>query len=290
MCEKCKHSKPLKIMYANADSLMNKFEEMCFRIKDSNYDIIAITEVKPKSARFNLHASELQIENYELYENLHTAGRGIVMYVDKSISSYKIDISNDFQEAIFISIKVNNAESLIAGCVYRSPNSTELNNDNLNELINAMSSNCKQQLIIMGDYNFPLINWNSYSTLSGYMSKEAKFLETVRDCYLIQKIKQPTRFRVNCSPSALDLLFVKQDDYINEVSYESPLGKSDHRVLSFEYQSRVNRLQYMKSKYFYDKADYDAINAVLANVNWHDEMMDKDTNGKWTVFKNTIEM
>jgi len=44
-------------------------------------------------------------------------------------------------------------------------------------------------------------------------------------------VQSPTRCRGSNEPSILDLV-LKDDDFINEIDYLSPLGKSDHWVLS----------------------------------------------------------
>jgi len=70
-------------MYANADSLADKVQELKFCINDmhSKPHIIALTEIKHKN-KWNIDISELQIEGYTIYSNnLQDNGRGIVNYV-----------------------------------------------------------------------------------------------------------------------------------------------------------------------------------------------------------------
>ena len=90
----------LKIFYTNADCLLNKFEEFRFRIQYSNCDIIAVTEVKPKNERYKLSVSELQIANYDIYENLSDVGRGIIMYVHKTLKSMKLNHVTIYKESL----------------------------------------------------------------------------------------------------------------------------------------------------------------------------------------------
>ena len=56
---------------------------------------------------------------------------------------------------------------------YRSPNSSETNNQELNKLL----SNIKNNTVLIGDFNFPKINWENKT--SDNSSKE--FLDKVNE-------------------------------------------------------------------------------------------------------------
>ena len=55
-----------------------------------------------------------------------------------------------------------------------------------------------------------------------------RFIEAVRDSYLCQHITEPTRIRVNETPTTLDLILTERENDIYGIDYDSPLGKSDH--------------------------------------------------------------
>ena len=42
-------------------------------------------------------------------------------------------------------------------------------------------------------------------------SREARFIESIRDCYLYQHIEQVTRRRGNDNPSLIDLVFTDEE-------------------------------------------------------------------------------
>ena len=266
---------------------MNKIDELSLRVNDSMCGIIAVTEVKPKMNRYNISPSELQIEDYVMYENLSVNGRGIIIYVHKTLKSFKLETNTSFQEAIWVNIVINNSDPLVVGCVYRSPNSSNENNDKLFKMLKTMTEN-KSQALVMGDFNLPKIDWNTYLTSSDGNSKESQFLECLRDCFLNQKCTKPTRIRLNNEPSLLDLVLVSNDQSIDNIDYESPLGKSDHRVLQFQYQCSVRRLNYKKVKFYYDKADYTAMKEMLVNINWQDKLNAENIDDNWEQFKNII--
>ena len=52
-----------------------------------------------------------------------------------------------------------------------------------------LAADGNRRLLIMGDFNYPDINWNSLR--SDHVGR--RFLQLVMDCYLEQDVHQPTR-------------------------------------------------------------------------------------------------
>ena len=126
-----------------------------------------------------------------------------------------------------------------------------MNNDNLNLLLNKICDKNYSHRCIIGDFNFKDINWTSWTTPHGAESKEAKFIEAIKDCFLHQHIDEPTRGRGNDIPSQLDLIFSDEEMQVTDIQHLAPLGKSDHSVISFNYCSYID---YSKPKDVFDLA------------------------------------
>jgi len=62
---------------------------------------------------------------------------------------------------------------------------------------------------------------------------ECTFFERTQDLFLFQNIFSETRYRHGDVPSRLDYMFTDEEGLINDVDYLSPLGKSDHVILSW---------------------------------------------------------
>ena len=62
--------------------------------------------------------------------------------------------------------------------------------------------------IIVGDLNFPDVNWDLFSGASASES----FRDTINDCYLTQLVHQPTR-----GPFILDLVFTNDPPVFEDV-------------------------------------------------------------------------
>ena len=127
----------------------------------------------------------------------------------------------------------------------------------------------------VGDFNYRNINWVSWTTPHNEDSNEAKFVETIRDCYLHQHIDEPTRRRGNDEPSLIDLVFTDGDMQVSDVTHHAPLGKSDHSVITLEFNCYLDYSK-PKEQYVYQNADYDAMINNLAETGWEEEYIKSD--------------
>ena len=143
----------------------------------------------------------------------------------------------------------------------------------------------------MGDFNFKHINWSSWSTPHGENSVEEKFIEAVRDSYLHQHVEKPTRRRGHDDPSLLDLILTDESMQVSEIAHHAPLGKSDHSVISFDFNCYLD-FSKPRENYSFDKGDYVGMRYKLANSNWMKEYMkidDKSTvEDKWLSLKSML--
>ena len=91
------------------------------------------------------------------------------------------------------------------------------------------------------------------------------FLETVRDLYLTQHVKQLTRNRHGNIPSILDLVLTNEESMITEMDYLAGVGKSDPSVVSFTLFGSLHQSSLKTERYNYN------------NVNWNIVKSDNKT-------------
>ena len=207
----------LSCMYTNADQFRRKFPEFTVRINKEQPMIIGITEVKPKNSMDKLFPAEFSIDNIGDYDspfckNITTnIGRGILLYVHKQLQAKEVEMKTEFQEALFVEINLNEQDKLLVGCIYRSESGTEENNNNLRAMVREAASKSYSHILMMGDFNYPDINWKNWTTKSeNTENQEFKFIECIRDNFLSQHVQEPTRVRGNDTPNLLDLIFTKK--------------------------------------------------------------------------------
>ena len=130
----------LNIMYLNSQSIVNKIEELCTTTSDLKPDIICICE---SWCHPDINNSFLSIPGYKLIEELRkdrsdTArgiGGGLLVYVRDGLTVFtNSDDNSDFIQYCKFQVKLK-SDILNACLIYRSPNSSHDNNDELNKLL-----------------------------------------------------------------------------------------------------------------------------------------------------------
>ena len=227
----------LKIWYTNTDVFtINKLHKLSSCITDEFPDKICIAEVKPKNFKRTLSLVEYNIVGYntEALSIVQDTGRGMLLFIKNDIKYKLVGISlftdSVPQEVIACQVVTNNSNSLSIACVYCSPNSTADNTNSLNQSLRALAKRYCSNLIVLGDFNYPEIDWTYCTTTANTNDPNFMFLDTIRYCFLQQYVKSPTSGR-NCdNPSIIDLALCNNDDLVLYVSVLSPLGKSDHSL------------------------------------------------------------
>ncbi|XP_033753210.1 uncharacterized protein LOC117336708 [Pecten maximus] len=254
----------LKCFYTNADSLPNKLHELKFRLTGKEADIIGITEIYPKNARYLPQKSEFLINGYDLFmnDNNKNCHRGVGIYVKEGFKGGEVNIGNVFKESVSVKINLSDKNCLLIGCLYKSPNSSAENVEELNNIIATVSSNpAYSHLLLIGDINMPKINWNTWS--SNNDREGENFIECLRDNYLYQHVREHTRDRKGNEPSILDLIITNEDEMIKDISYESPIGSSDHLVLIFDIFCKTLQSVNETPRLKYSKGDYNGMRGEM---------------------------
>ena len=275
------NSEALTVLFTNADQLTTaKMTELRLRIQKEKPMIVAVCEVKPKNSQ--------ERHNYDIPDfSLHPVnidkptGRGIAVYTHSSLDQSVVQIKSDlgFQEACLLEIKLRGGDHMLFGCIYRSPTSnsaSEENNNNLNRLLLSIANTNYSHRCIVGDFNLKDINWSLCSTPHNDESKEQKFIETIRDCFLHQHNLENSRRRGNDQPSLIDLIFTDELMQVSDVHHQSPLGKSDHNVITFKFNCYLD-FSKPKEKPNYDKGDFDAMRDRLTRDNWLEDFIASST-------------
>ena len=165
---------------------------------------------------------------------------------------------------MWCTLKLSSGVKLLLGCIYRSPNFDDENDAKLNELV------CKADLFpakykcIVGDFNFPSINWSLGNCKD---PKSLAFINTTLNCFLTQNVSNPTRHRDGQQSNLLDLIFTNDENLMKQVSHNPPLGKSDHDMLLFDLEINITNVP-TKEYLNYYRADYNVMRQEMADVNW----------------------
>ena len=277
-------------MYTNADQLINKRNEFEVRVKNRDPHIIGVTEAKPKNCN-DVVPGEFNLEGYKLFHNFDTCpeGRGTLLYIKSFLDPKEAYFCSNFKEGVFAEIALNNNDVMLVSVLYRSDkghHSGPENNEGLNDLLTEIKSKSYSNVLCMGDYNFPTIDWNTW-TAPGDSSRETKFLNCLDDNMFLQHVDKPTRIRGTDKPSLLDLI-ITNDENVSDLEYESPLGKSDHRVLFFNINCYTVLRNVNRSSFLYEKADWENLKIECEKQNWKEILEGDDIDVIWDSFLNKV--
>ena len=227
------------------------------------YDIIALNETKPKNGT-TPDVKNLQLDGYTLHTNHHESEdtRGTCIYVRNKYKSSEIKIKNHkFLDYTSAEIMGQNNSKMLITCIYRSgsPLKAVQHDEEMHSLLRSISTvPGYQSKVVAGDFNLNQIKWTPEPELLHHTetSPEFKFIECIRDTFLVQHLTEPTRYRSGNIPTCDDLLFSTYENNISNITYNAPLGKSDHISISCDVHVNIKPIPTKKVSYNYNKADY----------------------------------
>ena len=261
----------LKVAYTNTDQLTNKIEEVSLFLVENCIDILSVCEVLPKRSGHDI--SSFIVQGYTCYSCLD--GRGVCLFIRNNADITVVElnhIQHDFKPSLFVNIVTPKA-SFVLGVVYRSPSSSVEESESLNiQITNAVkySQRAGVDLIVVGDFNYPEIDWGneSCSQANSYL-KAAMFLENVHSNSLTQHIKVPTHYRCLQTPTLIDLLLTNDPSLVKNICHLPPFGMSHHSVITFNIKVDIPETgSEGVYKYQINKGNYNEFRTHLRGVKW----------------------
>ena len=276
----------LKILYTNADSLTNKMDELKALVQENDYDVICITETQPKYKTARQDPYEPQLMGYS--GHFANKGRGVAIYTKSDIGTDTLDIPINFCDHIWLKLYLRNGKRMVMGCIYRSPNSSDENNQMLLEVMELASMLEKDHMIIVGDFNCKEIEWANYTVHASPQHFASKLFDKTNDLFLDQLVLEPTRHRTGEQANVLDLVLTDSPDLVDNLTIEAPLGeKGDHNVIEFKFNTPVPKPSSIDKLCWY-RGDFTSITERLKEINWTNRFNTKDCNDSWETFLSII--
>ena len=94
--------------------------------------------------------------------------------------------NSELHESIRIRIEINKKNKLLVGGIYKSPSSTDENDLSLFQLFDSVNNIIFKKLLMIGDFNFPEIDWTNWTTTTSENHNAYIFLECMHDNNLDQ--------------------------------------------------------------------------------------------------------
>lgn len=276
-----KGNSKLCCLYTNARSVVNKRDELELYLTEEKPDIVAITETWLNN---DIEDSELNAAGYAVVRKDRekgdkTKGGGVLILVKtEHVVTTRSDIRGDkFEESVWCNVG-SGANKILIGCCYRAPNSGQESDKDLIELLKVVS---QENVVVMGDFNFPDIKWNCEEQLDD----SHFFLKCLNDNFMHQKVTKATR-----GDNILDLILVTNENIVEDIKIGEPLACSDHNILRFDI--KINGEKRCRAKrviYDYFKADYSHIRHQVRERNRaRQEIESDDVETAWEEFKSVL--
>ena len=160
----------------------------------------------------------------------------------------------------------------------------QTNNELLNSLLKEVCNSGKSHQLILGDFNYPNIDWDNVCPAAGANKPTTEFVKTIHDTYLFQHIRDPTHFRGLQQSNILDLILTNENDMVEKTELNAPLGKSHHSTILCTIKCYTQTPKNRKYIYKLDKGNYENVNRDISNIDWNHQMMGKSTNDCWDLF------
>ena len=127
--------------------------------------------------------------------------------------------------------------------IYKSPNSTNANNELLLEVLRDI----RGPTLIVGDFNYPGIDWTSHSG----PGDSQKLIDLSLDKFWEQNVTFPT----HKSGNILDLVF-SDSGLVGDINNDGQLGSSDHCIVTIDTNSLCHPSVDRQMKFNYRRADF----------------------------------
>ncbi|XP_031627431.1 uncharacterized protein LOC116343496 [Contarinia nasturtii] len=224
-------------------------------------------------------------DRYETGSSLCRGG-GILIAVNSKLSSTNIMIDDTNQlECVCVKVNINSKFNVFIYAAYIPPNSQSDIYKCHSNAINHIPLAPNDTIIVMGDFNLPLVNWLTDDTEHNVLiptcvtpQYAADFIEDIstNGLYQINSIR-------NASSKLLDLIFT--NDFINvEISCPPPLSAIDEQyhppiMLTYEWHINNSSVEQIQTRNFF-KADYIAMNRYFAEIDFSQRFSNKSLDEK----------
>lgn len=198
--------------FQNVNGLRTKIPEFKQSLSNTCCDVIVLVETNLSP---DISDSELGLQNFTIYRcdrsinttSAKSSGGGVLIGVSSTLISQEIPMADCSIECIFVRIRLLGSSSLIVGAVYLPPNqSSQQYMDYCAICEEIFIGNASEQLLLMGDFNIPDVNWISRPLQASDGSSQ--MLIDLANLFHLQQMNRT----INNRGVLLDLIFSSNSD------------------------------------------------------------------------------
>lgn len=267
-------TKTLKVIYFNARSIVNKLVELQLIMSTEVPDVICITEswLNDKIMDAELTALGFRVAvRKDRFDTLGGRGRGTLILTRNVLS---LEITVQFPGVC--GVRVGDFDLY---CCYLSPNADQAHRSSMNQFV----SNLTRRSVVVGDFNYPNIEWSS----AGTSSQEGwSFLDATYKSFMMQLVDFPTHDAGNM----LDQMLTNDIRNISYLIGRPDLKMSDHIPFDFGLEIRAQFEDTTEWVLNYGRANYESFRRFLDEFNWLEIWHHCDVERAWYDIKEPLYM
>ena len=215
-------------MLTNIRSLFNKLDELQVSMSDLKPDFVATTETWLSN---RIQDFQLSIPGYALRrtDRLQDRHGGVALYVSDSwtiSSTEQVNGPDNLWELLNCKIRNQEGQVIEVAVFYHSPKRIDSE-----WLTFIKQQSTRRNIMILGDFNMPEIDWDSMSCSASVSSLSTLLLNTVLEGKISQHVHENSRIASGSIVSCLDLVFTRYSQEIDHVQLLPPISSSDHAVV-----------------------------------------------------------
>ena len=266
------------------------------------YENAALISLVETHLRNDISDAEVKMDGYQLIRADRKAGvmkGGVANYIRNDLARMTTVIglgSDGVVEYLVIEVK---KLDIIFATVYRPPTCETSKFNHVLEIIlskvkESESARHMPNIIVMGDFNFPVINWENGTVQGGTLESQnqaSSLINFMNNLTLEQCIHQPTR-----GNNILDLFLTNNFEIVRGVEIEDT-EMSDHRLiaLNVDLDLRPNENENTRQRnvlgglnFMSDRVEWDKIKLDLGNLIWRELLEDKNPESMYDILCNKI--
>ena len=244
------------------------------------YDVIGIVETFLNDDIFDV---EVNLTGYKMYRKdrrlvRDNRGGGVMLYIADNLASQELHELNKIKcESVWAEVIISRLCKVTIGVCYKNPT---IDDCELNRLYSTIRQASKDETMVMGDFNFPTINWQTYEA----EGKGVEFRNLIIESCLNQHVTDPTR-----KENVLDLVLTSSPEMIDEVLVNENLGNSDHNSLSWNLNYSVERKIVKNYRRKFHCGNYEDMRKWFKGINWLDMFESLDVENRWKLFRGAVD-
>ncbi|XP_053686917.1 uncharacterized protein LOC128736459 [Sabethes cyaneus] len=285
----------LLLYYQNACGMNTVIDDYFLAISEGFYDVIALTETWLDDRTLQSQLLGHEYEGFRCDRGPHNSskktGGGVLVAVRRSLKASRVnDVAWNNIEQVWVSIKLKD-RNLYLCTIYIPPDRTRdktLIESHLNSvLMIAAKAKPRDEIVIIGDFNFPNICWRAFRNGFTYPDPDHSSFHTCA-LDLLDGYSCSNLIQINCNANengrCLDLCFVSASEsaprltiapvpLVKLVPHHPPLVLSLHNSQRPDYHETPP-----PSSYNFRQADYNGLLLALQNFNWSIVLLQHDIN------------